>query len=172
MVTATFPTGRVATSLLTTLLLAQPSVLTSSTLAAEPSGVRAAGYGATIDNVWTSFDVWRGGERGMEIHLRFRTSEMQGWSCKAIAYFSYDDGDPLEDFDGLYTTTDGQVAASTAFTPTYQYSTFSDLRIFIPYAQLHMASGRSALQYRVELHTTGGSLITSSRRVSFEFDKD
>lgn len=125
-------------------------------------------YGGRIERIWTDHDVWVDGEKGIRINVTFRTTGLRGWPCRAVAYFRFDDGVELEDFDGVYTTVGGQVSASTTFTPLYENTRFTGLQIFIPYEQLHLDSGRYDLQVHVELYSEShGRHFAQSEPVRF-----
>jgi hypothetical protein len=61
-------------------------------------------------------------------------------------------GQPLKDFNDSYNTTAGHVAAGKNFTPSYDRSTYTDLDIFIPYSELHMADGNHELCFDLEIY--------------------
>jgi hypothetical protein len=129
-------------------------------------------YSGYIEQVWSQFEVWRGGEKGMVVHVRFHTTGLRGVACKAVAYFAYEGGEALDDFDGLYSTVSGKVSTYTNFTPSYDSSVFNDLELFIPYSQLHMGSGRSDLEYHVELYTIDyNTHFAESRPVTFQYNQ-
>lgn len=133
----------------------------------------ASYYWARIDNIWSEYDIWQNSQMGMVIHVKFRIGGLRGVPCNAVAYFAFSDGQQLDDYDGLYTTTDGQVSAARNFTPSYDEANFENLQIFIPYNQLHMSVGRHNLQYHVELHTSySGAHIASSSAVGFQFTQN
>jgi hypothetical protein len=153
------------------MLLAPPSALPAVPVPEAPTITVPAEYWGRIDRVWTEFDVWREGYKGMMVHMQFRTNGLLNSPCKAIAYFAYSDGEMLEDYNGVYTTRNGQVSASVDFTPRYENATFNDLQIFVPYSELHMASGRHSLRYHVELYSMWhGSHFAESQFVSFSFN--
>jgi hypothetical protein len=134
------------------------------------AGALSGGY---IEQVWSEFDVWRSGYKGMVVHVRFHANGLLNVPCRAVAYFAYEGGQALRDFDGSYSTTDGKVSTSTTFTPGYENALYSDLQIFMPYEQLHMSDNGSAdLEYHVELYAEDyGNHFAISRAVRFHYSQ-
>ena len=123
-----------------------------------------------VNDVWVEYDVWVGDAFGMKIHVDFDVDDGLNVPSRAVAYFSYAGGEALEDFDGNYTTDDGQASSGTDFTPIYASANFSDLTIFMPYDELHMAPGTSDLEFYLEMYThRDGSLIAEAGPYSFTF---
>jgi hypothetical protein len=83
------------------------------------------------------------GKKGMRVHANFTVKYGLDNPCKLIAYFYYDDedGEPLVSGDPKYRNADGNVSASTSFTPKYDPALYKDLQLFIPYDALNMESG-------------------------------
>ena len=125
-----------------------------------------------VNNVWVEYDVWDGDLYGMMIHVDFDVDNGINVPSRAVAYFSYAGGDPLEDFDGSYTSADGQASSGTDFTPIYASTNFSDLTIFMPYDELHMAPGTSELEFYLEMYThRDGTLIAEAGPYAFTFEQ-
>lgn len=123
-----------------------------------------------VNDVWVEYDVWSGDLFGMLIHVDFDVDNGLNVPSRAVAYFSYAGGEPLQDFDGNYTTDDGQASSGTDFTPIYASANFSDLTIFMPYDELHMAPGTSDLEFYIEMYThSDGSLIAEAGPYTFTF---
>ena len=104
----------------------------------------------------------------MNIHVEFDIEGYKGYECSATAWFYDAYGNPLRDFNGLYKTWQGQVCSYTTFSPRYYSSNFSDLVIFIPYTELHMAPGSHNLQFFVGIFG-GGTQLASSSMKTFTF---
>ena len=82
-------------------------------------------------------NVFQGGVKGIRIHLDFDIRGYSGQRCRAIAYFSGEFGDLL-DQDGRFRTTSGQVSTGLDFTPSFTNAHYEDLQMFFPYSQLHL----------------------------------
>ena len=116
--------------------LAIKSIRLNSATALSPSDPEATFHSARIvHNVTVS------GKKGMRIHAQFTVKYGLNNPCKLIAYFYDDDGEPLESGDPKYRNADGNVSASTVFTPKYDPAYYKDLQLFVPYDALNMESG-------------------------------
>ena len=164
---------RAASAAVLALTLALSAV--ASPLAAQKGSATAASSGAPwgqVNNVWVDYDVWDGGLFGMLIHVNFDVQNGLNVPSRAVAYFSYAGGEPLMDFDGTYTADDGQASSGTDFTPIYASANFSDLRIFMPYDELHMEPGTADLEFFIEMYShVDGTLIAESGPYSFTFEQ-
>ena len=106
---------------------------------------------AQIKRTWLEYDVTQDGEQGMKIHLEFNVQDMKGTLGKAIAYFEHPKGTGLKDRNGRYTTTNGNVCASTTFRPGYDDTYYENLAFFIPYTELHIRPGERTYYCQVLL---------------------
>lgn len=106
---------------------------------------------ATISSITGEYDVWQYGKKGVNVVITFTVSGMRGKTGLAATYYYFRSGDKLKDFNGAYRATDGQVSASTKFTPLYDSTKYTNLKIFIPYDELHLSSGRSELKVNVNI---------------------
>ena len=97
------------------------------------------------------------GQKGMRVHASFTVKHGLENPCKLIAYFYDEDGEPLESDDPKYTNADGNVSASTNFTPQYDPAWYKDLQLFIPYVALNMESGeKHNLKFYLALYDQSG----------------
>jgi hypothetical protein len=93
---------------------------------------------AEIKEIWVDHNVYENSVKGMRIHFKMDVDNLRNKSCRAIVYFYDEDGNALIDQNGNYNTTNGKVAVGESFTPSYESSTFSDFKIFMPYNELHI----------------------------------
>jgi hypothetical protein len=93
------------------------------------------GSRAAFQNVWTDHNVRRNGDYGMEIHTAFEIDNSQDREFQAIAFFHADDGygDPVPTNAEGFQTTMGDLCAWKYFTPPFQFTEYSDFRLFLPY---------------------------------------
>jgi hypothetical protein len=137
---------------------------------AAPAPVTA--QSGAIEQVWVDYDVWDAGLKGMRIHVRFHVDGMRGSPGRAVAYFYFDGGTPLDDFDGSYNTYDGQVSVGVDFTPPYENTTYNDFLLFMPYDQLHMAVGNHDLEFHVEIFALARNFsVAQSTTTDFSLDQ-
>ena len=116
--------------------LAIESIRLNLTTAAAPDDPEAKFHAARIVH-----NVTVNGQKGMRVHASFTVNYGLDNPCKLIAYFYDEDGEPLESDDPKYSNADGNVSASTTFTPKYDPAFYKDLQLFVPYVALNMESG-------------------------------
>lgn len=144
------------TSVTPTIALATPEP-TLTTLPTEAAPTPDAF--ASISNVRVQYDVTDPNTSlyGMNVFVSFSVSGLKGKPCRAIAYFLDSQRLALKDLNGQYNTRDGEVAAPADFTPGFdvaEYSGAAELRIFIPYDELHLlAAGTYEMYVMVRLYT-------------------
>jgi hypothetical protein len=71
---------------------------------------------------------------------------LRGVECAAACFFMYTNDTRLKDYNNLYCTGDGNVAAIVDLIPGHDETHFEDLQIFMPFAELHMANGEHLLK--------------------------
>lgn len=103
------------------------------------------------------------GAVGIDILVDFDALSLAGQTATMAAYFYYDgpDNTPLHDFNQQYCTQDGVIAVGRRFTPDAPETAFRDFALFIPYEELHLATGaRYNLKLRVVIwnEATGETL--------------
>lgn len=117
---------------------------------------------AWISKVWVSHNVFQGNVKGMKIHVKFNINHCLGVNGSCVAWFYFSDGTRLNDYDGYYKTTDGQVSTSAKICPNYEYCVYNDCTMFIPYAQLHLTQSQvSNCMFKVGVFAGGTQLATS-----------
>ena len=130
------------------------------------------GDAAVIDRVWVDFDVYNGGQKGMMIHMDFVVYGLKDHRINPIAYFYFSNGDKLKDYDNSYRASDGHVCVSDTSNATYEDTRWSDYKLFMPYDQLHMASGKHELKFFIHINDkTTDEWIGMSDWVNFTFSK-
>jgi hypothetical protein len=111
---------------------------------------------ATIERVWLEHNVFDGYRRkGMRIHIKFSQKNMLGRSGEVAAYFAFENGSDLKDFNGTYRTRDGKVSCGTRFNSKYESSTFEDYVLFMPVEELHLGPGRHSLKFNITIWDLG-----------------
>lgn len=126
---------------------------------------------AKINSIWVDYDVTRSGRKGMLIHIDFEIKGLKGHAINPVAYFSYEDGTDLADRDGYYCTVDGQVSVSSETRATYDYSTWENFAMFMPYDQLHVTrKKRTSLSFMVQIRDeTSGNMLVGSDNHYFTY---
>lgn len=110
---------------------------------------QAAGNGMKINKVWTEYNIYQNGEKGMMIHIEFETSGLKGRTIRPCVFFYHQNGDQLKGYStGNYSTTDGQATVQESATSSYENSIWKDFKLFMPYSQLPVST---PLKYQVEI---------------------
>jgi hypothetical protein len=125
---------------------------------------------AYFNSVIVDHNIYRRGAKGMLIHINIETYNLLEAKCKLTAYFSFDGGQALNDYNDNYCTTDGKVAISIDLKPNYQDAIFSDVTLFMPYDELHLANGVHNLYFELQL-ISNNRLVHWSNPVYFTVTK-
>ncbi|MCP4221655.1 MAG: hypothetical protein GY765_43925, partial [bacterium] len=134
------------------------------------AGVASSGGGwqsASIKNVRVTHNFRAGNEWGMLVYADLGIRGFQNIPCKVVAWFFTADGRPLPDYDGSYTSTEGQVSSSTSVVPLYKDSNFTAVAVFIPYNQLHRGRGLHRLGVNLGVFQGPESLAYKSELTYF-----
>lgn len=123
--------------------------------------IQAKRISASIHKVWQEHNVVVKGEKGMNIHVKFEVNNMLNITGSCNAYFRDKRGQPLKDCNGIYRSSDGQVAISERFTPPYQNCSYDDFVLFMPYSELHLPIGSHTIRFLVEIFNYTSSLAHS-----------
>lgn len=127
---------------------------------------------ATIEKIWCVHDVYQYGQKGMEIHVKFHVKRMLGRTGRCVAYFYQSDNTtPLYDYNGNYTTSDGQVSCGSDYMPSYEESVFKDFTLFMPLDELHLSAGEFDLTFDVAVYDDNGNLLCQQEGEKFTFTK-
>lgn len=130
----------------------------------------------SIERVWVEHNVIQYvgllPQKGMRIHVKFTVNNMLNKTGNIAAYFNFQNGTKLMDYNMVNRAGDGQVTVQGSFTPNYTNCVYNDYQLFMPYAELHCGSGTSYLKFNIEIceKTTGSwRLIESSSEVNFTY---
>ena len=127
---------------------------------------------ATIEKIWCVHDVYQYGQKGMEIHVKFHVKRMLGRTGRCVAYFYQSDNTtPLYDYNGNYTTSDGQVSCGSDYMPSYEESVFKEFTLFMPLDELHLSAGEFDLTFDVAIFDDKGNVLSQHENEKFTFTK-
>lgn len=126
---------------------------------------------ATLQKMWVDYGETLHDEYGMILHFNFTAYDLQGEDMLLCVYFQYNDASAqfLKDKNGRYNTTNGQVAVSKAFKPSYSSSVFTDFQIFMPYDELDLSTGEYNLTMNVQVLYPEGGTIAWLKLYDFEY---
>lgn len=108
--------------------------------------------GATIEQVIVeNYAIWSSKE-GAIIHVRFTTTNLENVKSRLAAHFYDATGQALKDFNNTYADIGGNVSLGEVFIPRYQQTGYTDVPLFIPYDELHLAPGTYQLKVTVGVY--------------------
>lgn len=128
------------------------------------TGVVSAQVSGEIEDVRVDHNVFEDGVKGMRIHVSFTAHNMRGSTGHIAAYFYFQNGRALNDFNDRFSSVSGQVSVGSDFTPRYADSVYNDFQLFMPYDELHLADGEHQLQFDVVLFHELGNGYTEFAR--------
>lgn len=127
---------------------------------------------AKIENVRVDHNVFGSGDKGMRIYVDFNVANMYLRDGRVAAYFYFQDGTPLKDFNQKFRTTNGNVSVGDNFSAPFTISQYEDFSLFMPYNELHMTQGKFNLKFQVRIYERGGDFLDNENYyVSFTFTK-
>lgn len=105
-----------------------------------------------LQNLHIDYNVTENGKLGMKVKQNFLIYNAQGKQCiMAVYFYNAENGQPLLDKDGQYSSSDNHVAGYNYFTPNFQNTQFNDLSVFMPYDQLELGAGNFRLKCYVAI---------------------
>lgn len=123
---------------------------------------------ATISDVSTYLNSTNGDdENGVYIEVNFTVSNMLNKKGACTAFFYYEDGTALKDFNKRYYTASGKVAVTESFTAPYATTEFEEFGLFIPYTELHLGDSSSDVKFFVAIFDQYNKQIATSEYVEF-----
>lgn len=123
----------------------------------KPETGSASTETATIESITVEHDQDVSGEKGVVIHVNFVIHKMKNVKCHAAAYFYDSNSNRLKDTNNAYKSEGGQVSCGKDFVPDYDNARFSDLKLRIPYKELHGTSKGETVMFYVLLWNMASS---------------
>ena len=117
---------------------------------------------AKIENIWQTHHVVKDNEQGMNIHIKFSFTDMLNKTGRCSVYFYSATGSVLEDTNQRFRSANGQVSTGVPFTPNITDGIYNNFVLFIPYAELHLPSGRHDIKFDVTIFDDNRQPITQS----------
>lgn len=131
---------------------------------------------AEIDRVWLEQHVMR--QFGyfmydcLVIHVNFVARHLQNKKVSCVAYFFFENGQKLMDYNGQFRTMDGQVSIGDTSTSNYEDCRWKDFTLVIPYSELHVAPNYfypNRLKCCVGIFGPDGTALAQSEYVNFTY---
>jgi len=125
----------------------------------------------SIHKIWTDFDVFKNGKKGMLIHTKFNIKKCENIQCSFNIEFFNKLKNPLKDFNKRYANEAGNIAIYQTFMPMYADVIFDDFQTFIPYDELHLSGGKHDLIFIVKISDSNNqNYIINSEGTSFYYE--
>jgi hypothetical protein len=125
---------------------------------------------AKIENIWVEHNFFCGYNRKcLKIHVKFTVDAMLYKQGNCNAYFYFQNGNRLTDYNGQYNTTDGQVSVGESFKPSYESAVYNDFTLAIPHDEFHLGRGAYYLKFNVCIFDNNGNQIATSNYVDFTY---
>lgn len=122
-----------------------------------------------ISKVWIEYNIKKENADGILIHIKFDAYNLLNSECKMAVYFYTKNGIALVDKNGSYNTSDGKIAYMVTFKPTYIRSVYSDFQIFMPYSELHQATGKNELKFNLRPYRSGNETEFFDKSADYPF---
>jgi hypothetical protein len=129
-------------------------------------------YGRT----WVDYDVTEKGQFGMVIHTKFSLTNLKGVDSRLVIYFDRLTNPNTKTYTRLKSPDnrfqrDGNVAAEILLKPGFDVTEYNDLKVFIPYNELHLTTGEHSLKMDIDIIYENGELIEHLAFYEFEYWK-
>jgi len=146
------------------------SMTVFSVLPTQP--VKANGFeSAAINDLWVEHNVYEDGVKGILIHAAFTAYNLEDCNdCQVVSYFKFADGPALFcNRPSFYCTSGGYLATWASFTPLYQYTTFPDFELFLPYNEIQLPSATWHLMFTLQISRRSDLFYLDEREYYFDF---
>lgn len=120
----------------------------------KQSGKKATEPSAQVESITVDYNQNLDDGKGMIIHVKFNIQNMKGKNGRVSAYFYDNNGNALIDTNDKYNTTGtpSNVATGTNITPGYDNTSYSDLKLTIPYSELHQTgTSTRTLKFKISI---------------------
>jgi hypothetical protein len=114
-----------------------------------------------LTSIKIEHNTYENGKKGMSIYHNMKVANAKDKKLDVIVYFYDKAGNPLKDRDRAYRTSSGDVCGYNSFTPQYQSSGIKNLKVFIPYDQLHLSEGAHNLKFKTAVWNNNTKLFVS-----------
>jgi hypothetical protein len=125
----------------------------------------------SFEDMWADYDVTQDGKKGILIHLKFSATNMKDIDAYAAVYFHKKNGEPVEGISTEYRSKTGQLAVYKSIKPAYDEAVYKDLKLFMPYSEINIGTGKFDLKMKAEIIFPNGDLIKSLKEIDFWFSR-
>lgn len=115
---------------------------------------------AAYMKTWVDYNVKNdAGELGMRIHVKFSVYNLKDGDCYLLVRFMNEKDEFLKTEKVEYASKSGQISLYKKLKPIYDQTTFNDVKVFMPYAELNLPKADHNLKYDLDLIYQNGELI-------------
>lgn len=126
---------------------------------------------ATLHDMRIDYNVTEEGKKGMLIHINMTTYNLKDVDCYVAVYFETKKGTRIEGNSSAYRSKAGQLAVYKSIKPAYSEAVYKDLKLFMPYSEIKLGSGRHDLRLDASLILKNGDKITHLKDHEFWFEQ-
>ena len=141
-----------------------------STTGGSP-GAPATVADAKFEKVWVDYDVTEDGKKGMRIHVKFSLINLKDVDAYMAIYFTKKNGDVIKGTSSVYRSTNGQAAVFKSLKAGYDESVYDDLKLFMPYNEFNLGTGKFDLNMDVSVIYKNGDLVKQLTTKEFWFSQ-
>ena len=129
-----------------------------------------AGASATIKQVRVNWKDTNGGKEGVTFYVDLSIANNKDKRASAVMFFYDENGNNLMTRSNSYSTTNGQLCSSKSFTPPYENTSYTDLEIFIPFAEFAKAGVKNVtLKAKIYIRDNNSNTLTTYTVPNFVF---
>ena len=126
---------------------------------------------ATLEKLWIDYNVTEEGKNGMLIHINFTAINLQDIDSYIAIYFKKKNGEKIDGISSTYRSKSGQLAVYKSIKPAYAEAVYTDVKLFMPYSEIKLGTGKFDLKLDANLILKNGDLIKHLEDHEFWFEQ-
>ena len=126
---------------------------------------------ATLEKLWIDYNVTQEGKSGMLIHINFTALNLKDVDCYMAVYFKKKNGEKIDGISSTYRSKSGQLAVYKSIKPAYADAVYTDVKLFMPYSEIKLGTGKFDLKLDANLILQNGDLIKHLEDHEFWFEQ-
>ena len=120
-----------------------------------------------FSKIWLEHGAEENGQKGMKVHMNMTSHNLKGQKFTTTAYIDRPKYQGIKAKDNRYRLSNGNVAVTRDFTPTWDNTNYNDCTLFFPYSSFEIGPGKNTYYCRVFAFYNGSS-IGNSQFESFD----
>lgn len=114
-----------------------------------------------FSKIWLEHGAEENGQKGMKVHMNMTSHNLKGKKFTTTAYIDRPKYQGIKAKDNRYRLSNGNVAVTSDFTPTWDNTNYNDYTLFFPYSSFELAPGKNTYYCRVFAFYNGSSIGNS-----------